>query len=76
MGLFRKTTLEQESKANDWLSLFKLETIADLPLNRISLEQQRWTLLARALIKSPMLLILDEASQGLDDSQRPFQNDH
>lgn len=70
MGLFRKTTLEQESKANDWLSLFQLETIADLPVNRISLEQQRWALLARALIKTPMLLILDEASQGLDDSQR------
>jgi molybdate transport system ATP-binding protein len=70
IGLFKKTTLEQESKANDWLSLFKLETIAALPINRISLEQQRWTLLARALIKSPMLLILDEASQGLDYSQR------
>lgn len=70
MGLFKKTTLEQESIATDWLRLFHLETFADLPIQRIPLEQQRWALLARALIKSPKLLILDEASQGMDEQQR------
>ncbi|MFN3997601.1 ATP-binding cassette domain-containing protein [Algoriphagus sp.] len=70
MGLFKKTTLEQESKTQDWLSLFQLEVFADLPIQRIPLEQQRWALLARALIKCPTLLILDEASQGMDEQQR------
>lgn len=70
MGLFKKTTAEQESKANQWLQLFQLETFANLPIQRIPLEQQRWTLLARALIKAPKLLILDEASQGMDERQR------
>jgi molybdate transport system ATP-binding protein len=70
MGLFKKTTLEQESKTQNWIVLFKLESFADLPIQRIPLEQQRWTLLARALIKNPKLLILDEASQGMDEGQR------
>ncbi len=70
MGLFKKTTAEQEAKAESWLSLFGLESVKDITIQRLSLAQQRWTLLARALIKQPKLLILDEASQGMDDLQR------
>lgn len=70
MGLFKKTSPEQESKADQWLQLFQLESFASLPIQRVPLEQQRWTLLARALIKEPKLLILDEASQGMDERQR------
>lgn len=70
MGLFKKVTEEQEALAGEWIKLFKLENLAEMPLNRLSLEHQRWTLLARALIKKPELLILDEASQGMDEFQR------
>ncbi|TFV94201.1 ATP-binding cassette domain-containing protein [Algoriphagus kandeliae] len=70
MGLFKKVSPEQESLAGKWMKLFELEEFADIPIQRLPLEQQRWTLLARALIKKPRLLILDEASQGLDESQR------
>jgi molybdate transport system ATP-binding protein len=70
MGLFKKVTLDQEMLADKWIDLFKLESVADLPMNRISLENQRWVLLARALIKKPQMLILDEASQGMDEFQR------
>ncbi len=70
MGLFKKVTLEQEAVAAQWLKLFQLEYMAEIHLNRLSLEHQRWTLLARALIKMPELLILDEASQGMDEFQR------
>lgn len=70
MGLFKKTNSDQESKARHWLRLFELDPVKDIPISRLSLTQQRWTLLARALIKSPDLLILDEASQGLDALQR------
>jgi molybdate transport system ATP-binding protein len=70
MGLFRKVSIEQEELASNWMKLFKLEASASVLINRLSLEQQRWALLARALIKKPELLILDEASQGMDEYQR------
>lgn len=70
MGLFKKTSTEQNTKVEAWMKLFDLESVKDFPIQRLSLAQQRWTLLARALIKQPKILILDEASQGLDDSQR------
>ncbi len=75
MGLFKKTTAEQEALAGSWMKLFHLESVANLPINRLSLENQRWTLLARALIKQPKLLILDEASQGMDEFQRRLFKD-
>lgn len=75
MGLFKKTTSEQESNLMEWLKLFELEAVQDIPVQRLTLAQQRWTLLARALIKQPRLLILDEASQGLDDLQRALYKD-
>ncbi|WP_373397670.1 hypothetical protein V8V91_24525 [Algoriphagus halophilus] len=47
-----------------------MEPLQHTVIQRLSLEHQRWTLLARALIKQPQLLILDEASQGMDEFQR------
>jgi molybdate transport system ATP-binding protein len=70
MGLFKKVSPEQEKTAMAWLKLFRLENTANLLLRQVSLENQRFVLLARALIKKPPLLILDEASQGMDELQR------
>lgn len=70
MGLFKKVTAEQEKLAMDWLSFFGLEDTAGKLLKQVSLENQRFILLARALIKKPELLVLDEASQGMDIMQR------
>ena len=70
MGLFKKTTPDQESSSAAWLKVFELAAVKDIPIQRLTLAQQRWTLLARALIKQPKILVLDEASQGLDDLQR------
>ncbi|MEB2782731.1 ATP-binding cassette domain-containing protein [Algoriphagus sp. C2-6-M1] len=75
MGLFKKVNEEQEAMAESWIKLFHLEAFASIPINRLSLENQRWTLLARALIKQPKLLILDEASQGMDEFQRRLFKD-
>lgn len=70
MGLFKKVSLEQEELADKWIELFGLQPLQNTVIQRLSLEHQRWTLLARALIKQPKLLILDEASQGMDEFQR------
>ena len=52
-----------------WLRLLKLEHLEKSPFLYTSLGEQRIFLLARALIKLPDLLILDEPCQGLDPSQ-------
>lgn len=70
MGLFKKPTQAQEALGIDWQRVFGLEKLSETPFNRLSLEHQRWVLLARALIKKPEMLILDEASQGMDENQR------
>jgi molybdate transport system ATP-binding protein len=69
IGLFRKLGKEQEEKVLLWLELLELEQIRSKDLMQLSVGQQRMTLLARALIKNPPLLILDEPCQGLDDEQ-------
>lgn len=70
MGLFRKASAAQEKLANQWLHSLGIDHIATLRLNKISLENQRFCILARAMVKSPALLVLDEASQGMDEEQR------
>ncbi|EKB47704.1 ATP-binding cassette domain-containing protein [Cecembia lonarensis] len=70
MGLFKKVSSAQEKLAMEWLAFFRLEGSGQILLKKMSLEEQRFVLLARALIKQPKLLVLDEASQGMDELQR------
>jgi len=75
LGLFKSVTPEQEALAQTWMETFQLQDLKETYFFELSLAQQRWALLARALIKKPQLLILDEASQGLDEQQRElFKN--
>lgn len=67
VGLFKKMNQEQMDKVNHFLGLFELKRISEKPLGALSQGMQRWVLLARALIKNPPLIILDEPCQGLDD---------
>ncbi|WP_375583792.1 ATP-binding cassette domain-containing protein [Cyclobacterium xiamenense] len=70
MGLFRKIDETQERLADLWLAALQLDHLAAKNFHRVSLEEQRFCLLARAMIKCPQLLVLDEASQGMDETQR------
>jgi molybdate transport system ATP-binding protein len=70
IGLFEAPTATQRKASRDWLAKFQLLELAHTPLFALSLGQQRMVLLARALVKRPKLLILDEPCQGLDAAHR------
>jgi len=69
IGLFRPLNGEQEVLVRLWMQLLSLWDLRSRRLTQLSTGQQRMVLLARALIKNPPMLILDEPGQGLDDVQ-------
>ncbi len=69
IGLFRRPTPEQLEKISTWLNILGIADQATRMMHQLSLGQQRLAMLARALVKTPPLLILDEPTQGLDVNQ-------
>jgi molybdate transport system ATP-binding protein len=74
-GLFERlgvtfTVAETEkTQTQQVLQLLQLKELSQKNFGQISAGQQRFVLLARALVKNPPLLILDEPCQGLDQNQ-------
>ena len=70
IGLYVRTRPEQKQMCLEWMRVFGVEALADKSFLQLSSGEQRLCLLARAFVKDPELLILDEPLHGLDDRNR------
>ena len=70
IGLFRKCTERQQQVALAWMRVFGIEELKDRSFLTLSSGEQRLALLARAFVKDPDLIILDEPLHGLDVSNK------
>lgn len=68
VGQYKKLTPAQLDLAARWLDYLRIAHLADRPFRTMSAGEQRLLLIARTLIKTPPLLILDEPLHGLDQA--------
>ena len=66
IGLYAVPNAQDYEKCRWWLDIFGIGELADKPFLQLSSGEQRLVLLARAFVKDPQLLILDEPLHGLD----------
>jgi len=70
IGLYDQPSEIQIAIAKQWLDLLELSPQANKPFSQLSYGEQRLVLIARAIIKLPLILVLDEPCLGLDNHHR------
>ena len=68
VGLYTIPTEVQKRVIKQWLLVLNLHDIKDTYFNKLSTGKQRLVMTARAMVKHPTLLILDEPTTGMDDN--------
>ena len=70
VGLYVRANEEEKKQCRKWLKRLGIGHLEDRKFMEMSSGEQRLVLLARAFVKEPDLLILDEPLHGLDDENR------
>ena len=66
IGVYREREPSHRARALRWLEWLELGVAPSHPFRQLSFGEQRLALIARAAIKVPPLLVLDEPTAGLD----------
>ena len=75
VGLYVRPRQEQRGVCEWWMDVFGIAGLKDRSFLQLSSGEQRLVLLARAFVKDPDLLILDEPFHGLDMRNRDMVKD-
>lgn len=67
VGLYVNPKPQDYDVCRWWMDIFGIRELGDRPFLKLSSGEQRLVLLARAFVKDPELLILDEPLHGLDE---------
>jgi molybdate transport system ATP-binding protein len=69
-GLYKRCSPQELEIAREWIHFLGVDELAEQKFGRLSHGQRQLILIARAMVKSPEILILDEPFQGLDIKNR------
>ncbi len=75
IGLYAVPNEQDYDKCRWWMDIFGIGDLAERRFMQLSSGEQRLVLLARAFVKDPQLLILDEPLHGLDLWNRRLTKD-
>ncbi len=75
VGLYVRPNEQELKQCQFWMNIFGIENLANRSFITLSSGEQRLVLLARAFVKDPELLILDEPLHGLDLVNRRLAKD-
>ncbi|SNZ01842.1 ATP-binding cassette domain-containing protein [Flagellimonas pacifica] len=67
IGLYKKASDQAKRLAGSWVKLLQLQDKRKKQFHELTSGEKRLVMTARAMIKHPPLLILDEPTAGLDD---------